>query len=226
MYFTRSTKKKMISDEIKKYFENLVAPLAKLDKLDEYFDNIKNEIAAKFEQIVREQDNKIKLLESKIEIQNNTIEKLSIKCDDALQYQRRSCLRIHGVPVHTGVKSKEILTTLKDCYNKLDLTFQSDEIDRAHRIGKKYVDYSGNKVQTIIIKFKSWKARQDLYKSRPRHHNKSTQKPGPPFTVSLDLTYRRYQLLKSAKGAIKSNSNFLYAMADINCSLGIKCKDD
>ena len=67
---------------------------------------------------MREQGNKIKLLESKIEIQNNTFGKLSIKCDDALQYQRRSCLRIHGVPVHSGVKLEEILTTLKDCYGE------------------------------------------------------------------------------------------------------------
>ena len=42
------------------------------------------------------------------------------------------------------------------------------------------------------------------------------------FSVSVDLTKRRYQLLKQAKGLISDNDNVSFAFADVNCSLGLK----
>ena len=91
-------------------------------------------------------------------------------------------------------------------------------------IGLPYTDKnSGKKVKPIIVKFRSWKARQRFYKGRPRHYADSSKKPG--FTVSVDLTKRRYLLLTKAKGLIKGNSNIKYVYSDINCSLALRFKD-
>ena len=53
------------------------------------------------------------------------------------------------------------------------------------------------------------------------------KKPGAKsFSVSLDLTKRRYALLSKAKGLVKDNPSVAYAFLDINCSLAIKYNDN
>ena len=64
------------------------------------------------------------------------------------------------------------------------------------------MDKKKNKVRSIIVKFKSWKSRADLYKTRPRNHLDRQEKPGSSFNVSMDLTKRCYNLLIKAKGLI------------------------
>ena len=39
------------------------------------------------------------------------------------------------------------------------------------------------------------------------------------FSVSLDLTKRRYNLLKLAQGIVKEMDNASFVCADVNCSL-------
>ena len=95
-----------------------------------------------------------------------------------------------------------------------------DCIDRAHRVGKSYIDKSnGKSVKSIIIKYKAWNDRRKFYLNRPK------KKPGINFSVSVDLTKRRHTLLKKAREAISDDDytgDALYAFSDINCSLGIK----
>ena len=92
-------------------------------------------------------------------------------------------------------------------------------------IGLPYTDKnSGKKMKSIIVKFRSCKARQRFYKGRPRYYADSSKKPG--FTVSVDLTKLRYLLLTKAKGLIKGNSNIKMSYSGINCSLGLRFKDD
>ena len=79
------------------------------------------------------------------------------------------------------------------------------------------------KVKSIIVKFNSWKSRQQFYNARPKHFNNSKRKPGQHlFSVSVDLTRRRYLLLNKAKGLIKDCESKNYVFADVNCSLGMK----
>ena len=148
-----------------------------------------------------------------------------VKCDDNGQYSRGNFLRIHGVEVKENEDEDGVMNVLEDCYSSVNLQFDANDIDRAHHIGLPYTDKnSGKKVKSIIVKFRSWKARQRFYKSRPRHYADSSKKPG--FTVSVDLTKRRYLLLTKAKGLIKGNSNMNYVYSDINCSLALRFKDN
>ena len=54
---------------------------------------------------------------------------------------------------------------LEDGYSSVNLQFDVNDIDHAHRIGLPYTDKNlGKKLKSIIVKFRSWKACQCFYK--------------------------------------------------------------
>ena len=120
---------------MKCYFEKLIEPLVTNNSLEELFNKLKDEIMKKFDEKISEQNAKIEKLESIITIHENTIDQLLIKCDDNEQYSRRSCLRIHGVEVNENEDEDGIMNVLEDCYSSVNLRFDANDIDRAHRIG-------------------------------------------------------------------------------------------
>ena len=119
------------------------------------------------------------------------------------------------------------MAVVESCHEKINVPFDKDNIDCVHRTGMKYTDENiGKKVQSIIVKFKSSKSRKEFYHARPRNFVNGKKKPGLNFfNVSVDLTRRRYLLLKTAKGIIKDNPDISYVYLDINCSPGIKFKN-
>ena len=95
-----------ISEEIRKYFSELIKPLATNTSLKEMFDKIKEEEISKFDSKISEQKDKIYELESRVAIQGQTINNLLTKCDDNEQDSRRSCLRIHGIESNSNEEMK------------------------------------------------------------------------------------------------------------------------
>ena len=149
------------TEELKCYFEKLIEPLVTNNSLEGLFNKLKYEIMKKFDEKISEQNAKIEKLESIITIHENTIDQLLIKCDDNEQYSRRSYLRIHGVEVKENEDEDGIMNVLEDCYSSVNLQFDANDIDQAHRIGLPYIDNnSGKKVKSILVKFRSWKAHQ------------------------------------------------------------------
>ena len=162
-----------ISEEIRKYFSELIKPLATNTSLREIFDKMKEEVISKFDWKISEQNDKIYERESRVTIQEETIDNLPTKCDDNKQYSRRSCLWIHGIERNNNEKNEDVIEKIREGYNALKLLFNEEVIDSSHRVGKEYTDkISKKKVKSIIRKFKSWKARQKLYYARPRNHVK------------------------------------------------------
>ena len=106
------------------------------------------------------------------------------------------------------------------------MTFAQEDINRAHRIGMEYTEKnSGKKVKSIIVKFKSWSARKQFYDARPNNFKDGKKKPGyKSFSVSVELTKRRYLPLGEARELIKNNDDIDFAFADINCSLEFRYK--
>ena len=88
----------------------------------------------------------------------------------------------------------------------MGISFNENQIDRAHGIGKPFLDEERKKkVSSIIVKFKSWKARAAFYKARPKNYVNGRKKPGlTSFSVSLDLTKCRYSLLAKSKSIINT----------------------
>ena len=180
----------------------------------------------KIDEKISEQNAKIKKLESIISVYENTIDQLLVKCDDNEQCSKTSCLRIHEVEVKEKESEDDVINTLKEFYSSLDVPFNPNDIERAHRIGLSYTDnHSGENVKFTVVKFRSWKARQLFYKSRPSYHTDGSKKPG--FSVSVDLTKKRHLLLnKEAKRHLKGNTNISYVYGNINCSLALRFKDN
>ena len=205
-----------VSEELKSFFESLIAPLATSLQLQ----SIVNSFEEKFMKCLAAQENRIIELESELAVQKNVTNTVLEKCDDVEQYTRRYSVRVHGIEPK---KDENIMESLKLCYSKLDLPFHPDDIDRAHSVGRVRVDEaSGRRSQGIIVKFRSWDAKLKLYQARPKF--KGTRKPG--FIIGLDLTKRRLELLKYARERIKNNChNVEYVFSDVNCSLVVMFSD-
>ena len=149
------------TEELKCYFEELIEPLVTNNSLEKLFNKLKDEILKKFDEKSSEQNAKIENVESVITMHESTIDQSLIKCDDNEQYSRGSCLRILGGEVEENEDEDGIMNVLEDSYSSVNLQFDANDIDRAHLIGLPYTDKdSGKKVKSIIVKFRSWKARQ------------------------------------------------------------------
>ena len=124
-------------------------------------------------------------------------------------------------------KIDNVQQKVKECYESVQLPFAQEDIDRAHRIGMEYTEKnSGKKLKPIIVKFKSWSAQEQFYDARPKNFKDGKRKPCyKSFSVWVDLTKRRYMLLREARELIKNNDYIDFAFADINCSLGFRYKN-
>ena len=72
--------------------------------------------------------------------------------------------------------------------------------------------------QQIIVKFKSWNDRKELYEARPKKKKPSW----PNCKISVDLTKRRYDLLWAARGLVDDVEGVEYAFCNVNCSLALR----
>ena len=84
------------------------------------FDKMKEEVISKFESKISEQNDKIYELESRVAIQEETINDLLTKCNDNEQYIRRSCLRLHDIESNSNEENDDVIETIRECYNALE----------------------------------------------------------------------------------------------------------
>ena len=82
-------------------------------------------------------------------------------------------------------------------------------------LDKKYRRDDGKECQQVT-KFKGFIPRTKVYRARKHKSD---------ISVKLDLTKRRYDLLKEARTRIKGADSVEYAFADINRSLGLRLKN-
>ena len=193
-------------------------------------------------------EDRVKLLEESLTLKSNTIDVLkenldlvSSKANRTEQYTMRTNLRITGVPApKDGETNEEVMEIVKEISEDLGVTIADDDIFRAHRVGKivkekkKDGTPTGRKIQSIIVRFRSWDTRCQLYKSRPRKNNdtttrKSKYKKRPQYHgISLDLSQHSRDLIDKANNELKirfphsSEETQGYAFGDINCNLRMR----
>ena len=91
-------------------------------------------------------------------------------------------------------------------------------IDRAHRIGKGYVEKNSRKLcKSIIVRFSTFRHRTKFYRSRSKLKNN--------VKVKLDLTKNRYTIFTKAIETAKPSNVVDYVMVDINCRLKVVFKN-
>ena len=134
---------------------------------------------------------------------------------------------MHGLKYGKNKSQNDLASKTSKCFSEIGLPYEEAEIDRVHHIGKPYNNKSsGLTVKPIMIKLKSWRYRQDVYRNRPRKFENGKKKRGEnSFSVSLDLTKRRYNLLKFAQRIVKEMDNVTFVCAGVNCSLAIRFKN-
>ena len=117
-----------------------------------------------------------------------------------------------------------MIEKIREFYNALELPFNEDVIDHTHGVCKEYTDNISKKkkIKSVIVNFKSWKARQQLYNARPRNQKDDKKN----FSISVDLTRRRYQLVREARGIVEDIIAINFALVNINCSLGVRYEND
>ena len=166
-------------------------------------------------------------MDSTIELQQNALEKVEIKCDDNEQCSRRPCLRIHDTELNYNEDNDCVINKMEKYYVDMGLEFNESETDRAHYIGKPTVDKNTKKkCKSTIVKFKSWKSRTTFYKARPKSYDEKKKNPGVKFSISLDLTKRCYDLLKTVRDLTKNNAISHVFFCDANCSLALNFNDN
>ena len=100
----------------------------------------------------------------------------------------------------------------KNCPN-----LSGDCINRAHRIGPDYPCYkSQEKCRTTMVRFVSFKHQTLFYRKRASSKN---------VRVKIDLTKRRYEVLKKAINLVNGNNDVDYVFTDVNCRLKVVFKD-
>ena len=184
---------------------------------------LENKLAVK-DKIIKEQSDKIERIDSDLNVARNALNIALQHCDDVEQYTRKYSVRIYGLPVE---KNENLLEKVKNCYDEVNISFNKDNIDRVHRIGReKFVAAKDVYVQPVILKFRYWNARYKFYRAIPKLTSK--KKPGGhKFSVGLDLTKRRLDLLRKARERIDNENinGISFAFVDINCALGIRFDD-
>ena len=214
-------------------------------ELDKFKVEINDELD-KLRKIIENQAAKIELLESTVQLKSATVDalqdqvgiikskiaELSNETENLEQYGRRSSLRIYGVPVakqgeanggdgSNGAK-EDVIGIVKDVAKQIGVVFNRNDIFRAHRVGKKST-VDGKEVQQVIVKWRSWDARNAFYRARPTYQKPLQLQQGEikKFgSIGLDLTKTRIAILKEARGLIEQKGNKkIFAFADINASL-------
>ena len=132
MVSTRSStkdKKMVVSKEISDYFTKLVEPLVTMQRLEEMFGKLKEEIIERFQEKFSAQNQKIVGLEEKIALQEKKIENLSIKCDHNEQYSRRyCCLKMHGLKYDKNESQNDLVPKISECLSEISLPYEEAEI--------------------------------------------------------------------------------------------------
>lgn len=222
-----STKSSMgLTAELQDYLQKIIEPLAKsaeVAKSEELQDFVRRLDEQEKRIQVLENDNnekneKIKKLESQIAHNERSMATLDTRCDDIEQYTRRMSVRINGLLAPNKDETEDVLKLVEGCHADVKLEFKRSDINRAHRVGPVITNQrTGKKLQSVIVQFRSWESRCRFYKSRPRHNA-----TGRRFTVALDMTRRRYDLLKGAREISEHYPDVSYVLCDINCNCVVK----
>ena len=96
---------------------------------------------------------------------------------------------------------------MKSLFKEAKIDIRQSVIDRAHRIGSRYLDASSNNYcKSIIIRFITFRYRTMFYRA------KNKLKRG--LRIKLDLTKSRYDLLKRENGHVKEVPFIKFCDAD------------
>ena len=152
-----------------------------LDALSKKVDQLEIEIKNK--------DEKIQLLQNRVEILEEEKESLGKEIDDLEQYSRRNCLVLHDVVETNAECTADII--IKTSAEELGIDVKQEDLDRRHRLGR--VKRNENKPRPIIVNFARYAVRNKVFS------NKQKKLKGKTLLITESLTVYRMKLLDEAR---------------------------
>ena len=149
------------------------------------------------------------MLQEHVTILKGSNENLLERIDENEQYGRRLCLRIEDVETAPNESSQDVLEKVHELIQKTEnCDIPSWSVDRAHRIGKKYINKHNKKeVQSIIFRFVTFNHRTSLYRARKSITD--------GIRIKLDLTKKRYDILSDAIDVVEKVES-IKSIVDLN----------
>ena len=218
----RDLQTKASSEEIRDVLAKLNQHEQKIVSLETKVEKLNADIKSR-DETVSKMEERVDRLEHEIrsnETKRATLEHLSYlnerKIDDQEQVSRKINLRINGIPIKEDETTTSLLGTIKAECERAGVIVDANDFDHCHRNGRVMKEGNGTSSQSILLKMKSWAARDRLYQNRKKFS----------FKIGHDLTARRRGLLTKAYDLLKSDSQFkkvvAYPLADKNCKLKLK----
>lgn len=172
--FLRSAAKGQDDEEA--LIQRVVEKILTSDKLwSKLVDTIALKVEAEFEKRVNALQEKVVLLENKLENVHDTLE----------QYSRANNIRIYGLPETKSEDVDEVVINL--CQNQLGVDVHKQDIDICHRLAHKGRD--GNR--PMIVRFCRRSVKNIVFSSK-------SKLKGSKVVIREDLTRRRVGLLNEA----------------------------
>ena len=147
---------------------------------------VKEAVGQAMENILQELKAEIAVLEGKVKILEDTIEKLAAKANDNEQFSRRQNVRVTGFVEEDEENCVEKFVNL--CREKIGLDVNDDIVDRAPRVGKKEEGMN----RAIIVRLKTHKDKLTFLSNRKNHR-------GSGFYINEDLTKINQKLSYTAR---------------------------
>ena len=219
-------------NDIKQYLDDAIKTLVTKDDILKLKDFIEEQSS-----LIKDLTSKITTLEDKVNSSEASVSKLNTKIgslgkislpwiaariknkklDDLEQYGRREYLRFSGFEVKEKETKEECESMIKKYIkDTLKTDIGENDYNKTHRVCPKITNKFGQVLQQIIATFKGFSPRSSIYRAKKRKSN---------ISVQLDLTKRRYLLLKDAYHKVKDNNRIDFVRADINCSLCLRLKN-
>ena len=142
------------------------------------------------------------------------VRELEITLEDQLQYSRRTCLLIHGIP-EVESKGKQQEDTDKAVLDLFENTLQAGvskwDIGRSHRLGRRKHSSNGSKpsARPIIVRFVSYRQRKAVFDVKKKLKGKK-------FSITESLTKKGYALFQKCIEAYGYNNVWTFD-GRINC---------
>ncbi|KAI4461425.1 l1 transposable element-related [Holotrichia oblita] len=165
----------MPTDRVLRDDTSIIQIVEKVLKSDVLLNKISKIIGEKTAEIIKCYQEKVDLLETKLEKAYEDIDALE-------QYSRRNNLRVYGIPETASENTNDIISSL--CKNKFGLEIPSSSIDCSHRLGK-----VENGSRPILVKFCNRDVKQQIYNNKRKLKVTKT-------IIREDLTKKRMSLMK------------------------------
>ena len=153
-------------------------------------------------------------------MRENVVAALRGEINRLQQFTRRYAVIVVGIEKEEGERAEDLRTLVENLITEVDCTVTMDDVDKFHRNGP-----LKGKNQEIIIRFKSHRAKEELYRNRKSLTRRTVK-------IRPSLTHEQKMLLEEATRTVDEFKKFNapnppeYIFADVHGNIKLKLEKD